>query len=1034
MVLSPLEFSECYLDSPEFREKLRAHENELDRTNKAIKELIRDGKALLSAARNLSKAQRAFSETLMNFNFECIGTSQTDAEIDISQSLKEFGRLIALIEDERDRMLEHAKDQLIVPLEAFRKEQVGPAKEGKKDFERQTEKFCKSLDSYVSLSTRKKEASLQEADATLDMERRQFHKDSLCYVFKMQQVQEKKKFEFVETLLGFMYSWLTFYHQGHEVSREFKPYMTELQLKLQNIRAGFDATKEEAENLMHKMMEKPHENRKNKSTQEGYLFMYEKRALGSSWIKQYCLYHKESKKLIMQQYVQTLPKVTSEEVITVLTCTRRMSESIEKRFCFDITVMEKPNVLTFQAVTEEERSQWMRSMGGKEPVYLNPSLISNSDENLLNDIGFHFIRKCIEAIESRGLDDQGLYRVVGVSSKVQRLTSVCLGKGKSVDKRKPQNVNLSDSGEWEIKTITSALKNYFRNLPEPLMTHKNHEELMLAAKQESKTLRVNDIHAIIHTLPEPNFEMLDLVIGHLNRVAGNCAKNLMTVANLGVCFGPTLMRPEEETMKAIMEIKFSNIIIEILISNYQKIFKTTPDGLPPALSTRTPTTNFPNSASSSISSSSSASSSSRASPRHATPNSTPKDGRQATPTDSTGSTVSREPSPRRPGETNKNKWNIRLRRTDSANRANNNATHLHNGNNGGVTQTLPRAPPFRTTGNSMFYTKPMHSPPPVSPKPKSPPPVTYRSRTPQPISPTHSNDSFPRSVTPSLGPISGPISPSFNHNTDTNHSDIPIYSQVVNYRPHKAPHVNHPKDMPVYGTVMKNPPPEQHGMEGNRSGEQSMLLESGRVAALRRRFLSAPRPDKPVEAQYSSSSSHESISSQSSLSTHSSNSSPPTSKKANSLSTGKSPPQSMDEDRTSPLRTFRSPSELPRTGAPISRPPLARADEVDNHEGPIRSKSESSSSSASSSSQRSTGPAASKGTPGDQSIYDSVGKKGICVRTLYACDADNESELSFQPNQIIVNVRSSKERGWLLGTLNGKTGLVPENYVQAIIQ
>ena len=38
--------------------------------------------------------------------------------------------------------------------------------EGKKDFERQTEKFCKSLDSYVSLSTRKKEASLQEVSFT----------------------------------------------------------------------------------------------------------------------------------------------------------------------------------------------------------------------------------------------------------------------------------------------------------------------------------------------------------------------------------------------------------------------------------------------------------------------------------------------------------------------------------------------------------------------------------------------------------------------------------------------------------------------------------------------------------------------------------------------------------------------------------------------------------------------------------------------------------------------------------------------------
>ena len=62
----------------------------------------------------------------------------------------------------------------------------------------------------------------------------------------------------------------------------------------------------------------------------------------------------------------------------------------------------------------------------------------------------------------------------------------------------------------------------------------------------------------------------------VHRVAGNCAKNLMTVANLGVCFGPTLMRPEEETMKAIMEIKFSNIIIEILISNYHKVSLTCP--------------------------------------------------------------------------------------------------------------------------------------------------------------------------------------------------------------------------------------------------------------------------------------------------------------------------------------------------------------------------------------------------------------------------------------------------------------------------
>ncbi|KAK6018949.1 SH3 domain protein, partial [Ostertagia ostertagi] len=52
--------------------------------------------------------------------------------------------------------------------------------------------------------------------------------------------------------------------------------------------------------------------------------------------------------------------------------------------------------------------------------------------------------------------------------------------------------------------------------------------------------------------------------------------------------------------------------------------------------------------------------------------------------------------------------------------------------------------------------------------------------------------------------------------------------------------------------------------------------------------------------------------------------------------------------------------------------------------------------------------------------------------TLYACTPDHESELSFQPGQIITNVYESKEEGWLVGTLNGKTGLIPCNYVEPL--
>lgn len=58
MGLPALEFSDCYLDSPQFRERLKSHELELDKTNKFIKELIKDGKALIQALKSKCVCER----------------------------------------------------------------------------------------------------------------------------------------------------------------------------------------------------------------------------------------------------------------------------------------------------------------------------------------------------------------------------------------------------------------------------------------------------------------------------------------------------------------------------------------------------------------------------------------------------------------------------------------------------------------------------------------------------------------------------------------------------------------------------------------------------------------------------------------------------------------------------------------------------------------------------------------------------------------------------------------------------------------
>uniref|UniRef100_A0A8D0DXL0 Rho GTPase-activating protein 26 n=1 Tax=Salvator merianae TaxID=96440 RepID=A0A8D0DXL0_SALMN len=571
MGLPALEFSDCCLDSPQFRERLKSHEAELDKTNKFIKELIKDGKSLIAALKTLSSAKRKFADSLNDFKFQCIGDAETDDEICIAKSLQEFAAVLRNLEDERMRMIENAGEVLITPLEKFRKEQIGAAKEAKKKYDKETEKYCGILEKHLNLSSKKKESQLQEADIQVDQVRQHFYEVSLEYVFKVQEVQERKMFEFVEPLLAFLQGLFTFYHHGYELAKDFSDFKTELTISIQNTRNRFEGTRSEVESLMRKMKENPHEH-KNISpyTMEGYLYVQEKRHFGTSWVKHYCTYQSDSKRITMVPFDQKSGgKGGEDEAIILKSCTRRKTDSIEKRFCFDVEAVDRPGVITMQALSEEDRRLWMEAMDGREPVYNSNKDNQSEGTAQLDNMGFSIVKKCIQAVETRGINEQGLYRIVGVNSRVQKLLSILMD---------PKTENEEEiSSEWEIKTITSALKTYLRMLPGPIMMYQFQRSFIKAAKLENQESRISEIHCLVHRLPEKNRQMLHLLMNHLANVAKNHEQNLMTVANLGVVFGPTLMRPQEETVAAIMDIKFQNIVVEILIENHEKIFNTVPD-------------------------------------------------------------------------------------------------------------------------------------------------------------------------------------------------------------------------------------------------------------------------------------------------------------------------------------------------------------------------------------------------------------------------------------------------------------------------
>uniref|UniRef100_A0A8C2CVT4 Rho GTPase activating protein 42b n=1 Tax=Cyprinus carpio TaxID=7962 RepID=A0A8C2CVT4_CYPCA len=473
MGLPTLEFSDSFVDSPDFRDRLKCHEIELDRTNTFIKELIKDGHQLVCALKNLSAAVQKFSQSLQEFQFECIGDAETDDEVNIAQSFKEFSQLLSTMEEERRRLIQNADDVLITPLERFRKEQIGAAK----------------------------------ADAQIDKERQLFYDASLEYVFKIQEVQEKKKFEFVEPLLAFLQGLFTFYHEGYELAHEFEPYKQQLQFNLQNTRNNFLSTKQEVEKLMNRVRSADQDQKPpGQWTMEGYLYVQEKRPLGCTWTRHYCTYEKgcntfsmcntEAKPTAKQNGVTSSPT----EKFRLKSCIRRKTDSIDKRFCFDIEVVERHGIITLQALSESNRRLWLEAMDGKEPV------------TYLNEAGFNFVRKCIQLVELRGLNTMGLYRVGGINSKVQKLMTTVFSHKAASD------MDL-DPDTWDNKTITSGLKNYLRCLTDPLMTYKLHSDFLLAVKSDDQNYRVCAVHALVHKLPDKNKEMLEILIKHLLKAA-----------------------------------------------------------------------------------------------------------------------------------------------------------------------------------------------------------------------------------------------------------------------------------------------------------------------------------------------------------------------------------------------------------------------------------------------------------------------------------------------------------------------------------
>ncbi|XP_040186782.1 uncharacterized protein LOC120918942 isoform X3 [Rana temporaria] len=174
-----------------------------------------------------------------------------------------------------------------------------------------------------------------------------------------------------------------------------------------------------------------------------------------------------------------------------------------------------------------------------------------------------FVCNAIQAVERRGLDIDGLYRVSGNLAIIQKLRH-------KVDQ--DENLNLED-GKWEdVHVITGALKLFFRELPEPLFPYSHFTDFVEAIKLSDQSQKQRRMKELVLSLPQPNLETMRLLFRHLCSVIEHRESNRMSVQSVAIVFGPTLLKPEEEGGNIAMYMVFQNQIVEHVLLQYKNIF------------------------------------------------------------------------------------------------------------------------------------------------------------------------------------------------------------------------------------------------------------------------------------------------------------------------------------------------------------------------------------------------------------------------------------------------------------------------------
>ncbi|KAJ1920009.1 Rho-type gtpase-activating protein [Tieghemiomyces parasiticus] len=186
------------------------------------------------------------------------------------------------------------------------------------------------------------------------------------------------------------------------------------------------------------------------------------------------------------------------------------------------------------------------------------------------------VQACVAGVETAGLRMEGVYRRSGPASETRALHAQILAITAAGGHRAGHpraTPRLRCATEDDVTTLTGVLKQYLRDLAEPLLTFDAYPQFMAAIQLPDVESRCKAMQPIIHQLPHGHQSTIRFLMRHWLNVARHAPHNKMPSKNLAVVLGPNLLRTRDGDSGAeFLDMGAKNSVVELLIAQADRFW------------------------------------------------------------------------------------------------------------------------------------------------------------------------------------------------------------------------------------------------------------------------------------------------------------------------------------------------------------------------------------------------------------------------------------------------------------------------------